>query len=197
MGDEPTIPVADLPPTQMPDDNVVDLGEARTASRVAHPSTGDGEVGAQVSYFGTEQEHVCKFPDGVSNVVHKDFSEGDRKRYLSQTNRDLRLNQRSGEARLKTSPGEDRHALLRIAIMDWNVLGPDGTPLRFTAPNLDKALNAWPPHIIDIIEKDIREHNKWMMAEATSEQIKEEIDNLTKMYEEKLKEEEGKVDSSR
>lgn len=190
------IPVSELPPTQMPDDDVVDLAAVRSASRAAHPSTGDGTVDGQVSYFGTEQEHDVYLPDGVSFVTHKDFSEGDRKKYLAQTNRDLRLQQRTGEAFLKTSPGEDRHALLRIAITGWNILGPDGNTLRFSEQNVKKALDSWPPHIIDIVEKDIRVHNPWLNSEVTIEQIDAEIENLQKMRADKVKEIEGKGDSS-
>lgn len=156
----------------------------------------DSTVPAQVSYFGLEQDHTVYLPDNVSFVVHKDFTEGDRKKYLSATNRDLRLQQRTGDAFLKTTPGEDRHALLRIAITGWNLLGQDSKPMRFSEQNLKIVLDAFPPHIIDLIEKDIREHNKWLSSEITIEDIDREIENLKRMREEKVKEAEGKVGSS-
>lgn len=151
---------------------------------------------AQVSYFGTEEEHTFYLPDGVSYVKHKDFTEGDRKRYLSKTNRDLRIQQRTGDALLKATPGDDRHELLKIAICDWNLLDESKRPMRFNDQNMAKFLNGAPPHIIDLIDKDIREHNKWLTAEITVEQIDAEIETLTKLREEKVKEAEGKGGSS-
>jgi hypothetical protein len=103
----------------------------------------------------------------------------------------------SGNARMKMAPGDERHALLEAAITGWNVVrGPDHVPMPFTPANLRVFLDKAPPRVIDLIEKEVRKANPWLLQEMTVEDIDKEIASLEEMREAKLKEEAGKSDSS-
>lgn len=145
----------------------------------------------QVDYFGFEERHRCVLPDGVSYIEHKTLNEGDRRKYLNKTNRDVRVAKGSGDAIIRMAPGDERAELLKAAITGWNLVR-DGDPIPFNTPNLDKFLAGANPRIVDLIEKDIRKHNPWLLAEMTIEDIDNEIANLQEMRETVLREQEGK-----
>ena len=43
----------------------------------------------------------------------------------------------------------------------------DLVPINFTAQNLTKFLESAPPKVIDVIEKDVREKNPWLLGDVT------------------------------
>lgn len=145
----------------------------------------------QVDYFGFEERHRCYLPDGTSFIEHKTLTEGDRRKYLNKTNRDVRVAKGSGDAIIKMAPGDERAELLKAAITGWNLVR-NGEPVGFNVPNLEKFLAAANPRIVDLIEKDIRKHNPWLLAEMTIEDIDREIANLTELRETVEREQEGK-----
>lgn len=150
--------------------------------------------GQQQDYFGFASTDRCMFPDGVSYVELRVLNEGDRRRYTNESNREIRLAKGSGDAALRMRPGDDKHSLLKISIVGWN-LSRAGQPVPFTPQMLDQFLTSANPAIIDRIEKRIRQINPWLLSDMTVEQIDEEIQNLQDMREVRLKEDEGKDDS--
>ena len=105
---------------------------------------------------------------------------------------------------MKMATGDERHELLRAAIVGWNLVDQNGDPVPFskgTEQNgrvtrqgaLEKFLAEAPPKVIDMIHKDIQKHNPWLMGEMTAADIKEQIADLQEMLEIKEREEEGKV----
>ena len=63
----------------------------------------------------------------------------------------------------------------------------------FNGATLRQFMEATSPKIVDLIEKDIRNENKWLMNEVTVESIDEEIASLQETRDELLKEEAGKA----
>jgi hypothetical protein len=149
----------------------------------------------QVDYFGFEIVHRVTLPDGKSYIDHQVLNEGARRSYMNQVNREVRL-QKGGDAYMKMATGDERHELLKQAIVGWNLMtkNKDGdlVPINFTGANLGKFLEAAPPKVIDVIEKDVREKNPWLLGDITVEDIREQISDLEEMLEQKLKEAEGK-----
>lgn len=152
-------------------------------------------IPVQVDYFSYSENANVLLPDGVSFVTIKKLNEGDRKKYQNATNREIALGSRGGDAKVKLAPGDDRHALLRTSVIGWN-LTQAGNPVPFTLHALDMFLARTDPAVVDLIEKEIRKFNPWLLGELTVEQIQTEIDSLEELKQVKLKEEEGKLFSS-
>jgi hypothetical protein len=155
-------------------------------------ATLEGPVEAvQQDYFGTDVTHKCYLPDGASYIEHKELSEGDRRRYMNATNKDVRIARQSGDMHLKMAAGDDRYHLLKTAIVGWNLVR-QGESVRFTSDKLDRWLAEAPPHIVDIVEKDVRKRNPWLVSDVTIEDIDKQIAELQELREQRVKEEEGK-----
>lgn len=153
-----------------------------------------------VDYFGVDRTEKVMFPDGVSYVVIKELDEGARRKYQNATNKDVRLARQTGDAYMKLGAGDDRLALLKVAIVDWNLkraksaTDPTLFDVPFKASELDKFLDKAPTSIVDLIEKRIRKMNSWVEGEITLEDIDKQMEELKEMRERKLEEEEGKAD---
>lgn len=155
------------------------------------------ETPVQANYFGFTQTHKVMFPDGVTWVQHATLNEGGRRAYLDAVNREVRLQKTSGDAIMKMATGTERKVLLEAAIVGWNMLGPDGKPMTFSKDSggstLSQFLTVADPSIIDIIEKDVRKKNVWLMADLSVEDIDKQIAELYEMREIKVKEDAGNV----
>lgn len=152
-------------------------------------------VPVQVDYFSYSENANVLLPDGVSFVTIKKLNEGDRKKYQNATNREIALASRGGDAKVRLAPGDDRHALLKASIIGWN-LSQGGNIVPFTNQALEMFLQRTDPVIVDLLEKEIRKFNPWLLGELTVEQIQTEIDALEEMKHAKLREDEGKLFSS-
>jgi hypothetical protein len=148
-------------------------------------------VNVQADYFGFEETYRCVLPDGVSYIEHRALNEGARRKYLNKVNRDVVLQRASGDAKISTAPGDERKALLEAAICGWN-LTRGGSPVAFTTQELNNFLDKVNPKVIDLVEKDIRLHNPWLLAEMTVEDIDREIASLEEMKAKIIEEQEGK-----
>ena len=148
-------------------------------------------------YFGFAEDFKVMLPDGISYIIHSSLNEGARRSYLNNQNRDITVEKVTGNAKVKVMQGEERFALLKAAITGWSLQTKnkvnDLVPVVFTTAKLVEFLEKAPPKIIDIIEKDVRKHNPWLMAQATSDDIREQIKELEEMLEAKLVEEAGKA----
>ncbi len=148
----------------------------------------------QADYFGFEETFEVTLPDGLSKIIHKRLTEGDRRNYLDKVNREVRLQKTTGDAIMKMQAGQERHVLLDAAIVGWN-LQRAGQPVPFSkgsqGSTLAQFLNAADPKVVDIIEKAIRKENPWLMADLSVEDIDQQIAELQEMRDVKVKEEEG------
>lgn len=143
-----------------------------------------------VDYFGLVERHRHYLPDGQQWVEIEAMNEGARKRFQAKTNRDLILERKSGDARMKVDPATERHILIKESVKNWNIMRK-GAMVPFAARNLDDFLELAPPSIIDNIEKAIRKVNPWLLGEMSVEDIDKEIENLQEMREVAAKREAG------
>lgn len=174
----------------------VEEEEARRAASMEEAMRADGvptHERRQMSYFGFEERHTLTLPDDISWIEHQTLNEGARRRYLNEVNRDIRLQRSTGDAIMKMQAGDEKHALLESAIVGWNLVDESGNPVPFNKGNLQKFLSKASPKIVDLIEKDVRKHNAWLMAEMSVEDIQKQIDELEEMKAAKQRDEEGKV----
>ena len=145
----------------------------------------------QVDYFGFSETHTVYLPDGKSYLQHQTLNEGSRRKYLNEVNREVKLQKTTGDAIMKVQSGSERMSLLKAALTGWN-LQRNGDPIAFNPRNVEEFLTVANPKIIDIIEKDVRLKNPWLMAELTLEDIDQQIDELQEMRAKKMEEDEGK-----
>lgn len=161
-------------------------------SGIATLSPPNGEVPLQADYFGFSATRRLTLPDKVSFIDLKVLNEGERRKYLNETNREVRFSKGSGDALMKMRPGDEKNILLKIAIVGWN-LTRGGLPMGFNPQGLDLFLNSADPLLVDLIEKEIRSMNPWLLAEMTVADIDREIEQLQEMRKVKVEEEAGKA----
>jgi hypothetical protein len=155
------------------------------------------ETGIYDDYFGFQERHRVTLPDGVSWVEHQTLNEGARRRYLNDQNREVKVQKVTGDAILKMQTGEERASLLKAAIVNWDLRRLDEKTkelvvVPFSDQRLRDFLEKAPPSAIDPIEKDVRKHNPWLLADVTVEDIDRQIKELNDMKEQKIREAEGK-----
>lgn len=147
-------------------------------------------------YFGFSEDHKVVLPDGQSYIIHSTLNEGARRQFLNNQNRDITVEKVTGNAKIKVMQGEERFALLSAAITGWSLMSKnkvgDLSPVPFTTQKLREFLEKAPPQIIDIIEKDVRKKNPWLLGAVTSDDIREQIKELQEMLDAKIEEEAGK-----
>jgi len=148
----------------------------------------------EVDYFAFDETIELILPDGKQKIMHRILTEGARRKYLNGTNRDVKLQRASGDAIMRMAPGDDKAALLKSAIVGWD-LRKNGKAFAFTPRALDEMLEAFPPKIIDLIHKDVVKHNPWLLADLSVEDIDREIEALQEQREAKVAEEAGKAAS--
>lgn len=184
-------------------DTVVDVEEAEAAeeARVIQVEAALVEQGLPTSepipedYFGFDEYHRVTLPDKISWVEHKTLNEGQRRAFLNATNRGVRIKKASGDAEMQFAPGTEKQALLKVAIVNWN-LTRKGVTVSFNSSELGKFLDNANPKIIDIIHKEIVKVNSWLLTEMSIEDIDREIESLQELRAVKVAEEEGKDVSS-
>lgn len=150
---------------------------------------------ASVDYFAFEEVHTVWLPDGKQWIEHKTLNEGSKKKYQNLQNRDLIIQRTTGDAKMRMVPGDERHALLTAAISGWYLVR-NGAEVPFNNRNLQEMLEKFPPKIIEMIEKDVRAKNPWLLAEMEIEDIDREIQNLQDMRAAKLESDQGKDSSA-
>lgn len=141
-------------------------------------------------FFGMTVEHTVWLQKDKQFVTHREMSEGQRREYLNSINRDVTIAHATRDMKMRMAPGDERHALLKTAIIGWQVYR-EGNPLPFSKKNLQDFLEAAPPKIIDMIEKDVRLANPWLMQEMSLEDIDKEIESLQELRAKKVEEEAG------
>lgn len=177
--------------------------QARIAEEAMRADGVPTEDRRQQSYFGFAERHKCFFPDGVSYIEHATLNEGARKEYQNAINREVVIKRQTQDAAMKMAAGDERHQLLRAAIVGWNLIDSDGTPLPFDKGQqsngrvtrkgtLDRFLEEADPKLIDMIHMDIQKKNPWLLGEMTVEDIDKQIRELQEMRDVKVAEDEGK-----
>lgn len=149
-----------------------------------------------VDFFGFSETKRFHFPQDPDQWIDfKVMNEGDKARFQKLTQRDLILERKSGDARMKVDPAVERHELIKACVVDWNVYR-GGKPYAFSVRALEDLLRLADPRLIEDLEKEIRKANPWLLGEMTVEDIDKEIANLQEMREVALERERGEASSA-
>lgn len=160
---------------------------------------------AYEDYWGFDDQRTFYLPDKKQFITFKVMSEGDRKKFQQKTRTDITLVRRTGDATMRMSPADERHALIVSSVTGWSLFRRNPKtnemqPVPFSkdspGANLEMWLQVANPRIIDDLEKEIRKSNPWLLGEMTVEDIDKEIANLHEMREIALKREAGEESSS-
>lgn len=148
------------------------------------------EEPVQSDYFGVDVTEKVTLPDQKSWVKIRKLDEGQRISYVNKSNREVRLNRRTQDAYMQMAAGEDRKNLLRVAIVDWNLIR-GGQPVSFGEAELEVFLTKADPEILNVIEKGVRKLNPWLLADLSVADIDKEIADLYELRAIRVKEEQG------
>ena len=165
--------------------------------QAAMDEAGVGTVPQQVDYFGCDEQYEVTLPDGASKVYCQKLNEGERKKYQNKVTKDVTLKKGTGDASMKLASGDDRHALLEAAIVGWNLVR-NGEPIAFSKGSAGSTLALFlqkaPPEVVDVIEREIRKHETWIIGETSLDDLLRQRDELDELIEQKRKYEAGNGD---
>lgn len=142
--------------------------------------TPDVPPSTQIDYFAFQKEDKHYLPDGQTYVLISAMNEGEKTKFQKRTQRDIVLERRSGDARMKMDAASDRHELIRTCVKGWNLVR-QGQLVPFTERTLKDFLELADPKIVEGIEVAIRKVNPWLLGDMSAEDIRKEIENLEEM----------------
>lgn len=177
------------------DPNAAVLGGFQIIS--PEPSAADDTGGeAYENYFGFETTEKYMLPDGKQWIAFKPMNEGERAKYEEKTQKDVTVNRRTDDAKIRLNAASDRHALLMQSVCDWHMMQkmPTGEWMKVgfstgTGGTFAQWLGKANPKIVNELHQAIVNANGWMAAELTAEAIREEIKSLEARLEEAVKRE--------
>lgn len=125
------------------------------------------------------------FPDGIQKIYFKRMNEGEKAEFQKRTNKDIRVQRSTGDAKLSVDPASERHILIMLSVTDWKLYKKvrQGNREVMAETKFDqKALKEWMegtnPKYVQELEKAIRESNEWMAVEASVDALEKERENL-------------------
>lgn len=152
------------------------------------PMNPDLSTGDEVyeDYWGTDETHVHKLPDGKQYFVIQPMNEGAKQRFQKKTNKGIRMNQRSQEATIDVDPADERWTLIKESVIDWKLMQKDSktqtwSAFPFSKSNIERWLEKANPKIVQDLEFFIRTKNPWMQADMSVEEIDKEIERLEEL----------------
>lgn len=153
-----------------------------------------------VDYFGFSDTQKHFLPDGKQWFMLQRMNEGQKAKYQREIRSDITIQRSTGDAKMKTDPATERHALIKSCVIDWNLRTRDERtreiiqiPFSLSANkfNLEKWLSVADPRLVEDLEKACRKLNPWLLADMSVEDIDREIESLKEMREEAAKREAG------
>lgn len=155
-----------------------------------------------VNYFGTpETKRFFVDKTQTQYFEYAALTEGGKAKYERATNKDIRVQRTTGDAKLAVDPATERQTLVKLSTVNAVIYAPSKAtgemqPLSFNPKSptefWDKVFEAFPPKIIQDFYKAIREENPWMKADEDLEALEIEHKNLGERIE-KLREEKEKA----
>lgn len=149
----------------------------------------------QQCYFGKDRTERHYLPDGQTFMTIKRLMEGDRRKYQDRTSSGFRMEKGSGDSIVDLKPGTARHMLIQMAVVGWNLVNEEQTPVECNQATKELFLDYADPEIVDDLEKAIRELNPWLSDDDSLDDLLEARDDLDRQIARKRDEEEGKADS--
>lgn len=130
-------------------------------------------------------DEVFELPDGIQKIYFKRMNEGQKADFQKKTNKDIRVQRTTGDAKMSVDPAEERKILILLSVNDWVIYKRvrQGNEYVMAKTKFDKkALEEWMvgtnPKIIQDLEKAIRSKNEWMKVEADIKALEAERENL-------------------
>jgi len=167
----------------------------------AHVPAYEQSTPAQADYFGFASTERFLLPDGVSFIEYRIMNEGKKAQFQKMTSRDLVIEGKTGNARTRMDPAQERHELIRQSVIGWNLKrrrsanGPlEDVP--FNNSTLGQFLQDANPKLVEDLELAIRKSNPWLLNELTVEQIDAQMDELRELREAAVERERGEASSA-
>lgn len=143
------------------------------------------EFAGYVDYFGFDEYGEYVLPDGKQKIIFKKLNEGERQKYESATQNDVRFNRRTDDAAIKIDASVARTALIETSVTGWNLVRKDNGKWRHVTfskgtpgSELSKWLKEADPKIINDLHKAITKANPFLQEDMTIEMVDEEIKRL-------------------
>ncbi|UTN91183.1 tail assembly chaperone [Gordonia phage PokyPuppy] len=144
-----------------------------------------------VDYFAAPLPERFFLPDGVQYFEYQELREGGKSAYEKLTNKDIRVQRSTGDARLSVDPAIQRQSLIRLSVTDVHLLQKDSggnpQPIPF---NKDRPGKFWenlftffPATLIDKLHQEIVKANAWLAADDDVDALKEERERLDERIE--------------
>lgn len=156
------------------------------AGTVPADESTDAEYG---DYFGFDLRHKYVMPDGRQWIEFRVLDEGGIAQYHTILDRDVTVEKMTGNARIRINQVQERHALLRVACVDWFMVQRDRTgkqlPVKFNnAPGgafMQWMLHANPEIVADLYEAVQKVNPALLPAnQDTIEAIDKQVEELTR-----------------
>lgn len=168
-------------------------------------SGADATAGGEIyeNYFGFETTEKYMLPDGKQWIAFKPMNEGARASYEEKTMKDITLNRRTDDAKVRVNAANDRHALIIDSVCDWGLMQKDVSTGEWRQVPFSKGrggtfeqwLQRANPKIVNELFRAIQNANPWMIAEQDSKQIREEIERLEELLKQAERREEERKNS--
>ena len=110
-------------------------------------------------------------------IYFNTMNEGARARYQKMINHPLKLLRENNDAEMPVDTAGDRHALILCSVDGWRLF-KNGEEVAYREYMLKEWLKFANPEHVDLLEKEIREANPWLVNELSADQIRKEIANL-------------------
>lgn len=177
--------------------------EVEAANRAAVDAGEVIEERQFVDYFAAPRPVRWYLPDGVQYFEYQELREGGKAAYEKATNKDIRVQRSTGDARLSVDPATQRQTLIRLSVTDAHLLQSDGHGGTTTVPfNKDRPGKFWenlftffPAKYIEQLHEEITKANAWLAAEDDVEALKSQRDQLDERIE-RAEEEQAKKNFS-
>lgn len=161
-----------------------------------------------IDYFGTPEPLRFYLGDETQYFEFTPLTEGGKAKYERATNKDIRVQRTTGDAKMQVDPATERQALVMLSVTDALIYKRQKPlnqlkPVAFqqakngTQPNefWQDIFEVFPPKVIQDLYRKIRDANPWMKADEDVETLEEEYKNMGQRIE-TLKEEQAKKKNS-
>lgn len=130
-------------------------------------------------YFNvTNETQTFVMPDGVSKVMFKKLSEGDR---IAITKREggIEYHREKGTIKMDVDVETQKLEALKRAIIGWELWSNDN-PVPFDRIKVEEFITRLMPDVIDLMYEFLCEENKWLKGNQDSDNLKKQLENLQK-----------------
>lgn len=144
-----------------------------------------------VDYFAEPETHRHYLPDGKQYFDFQELREGGKALYEKATNKDIRVQRATGDARLAVDPATQRQVMIRLSIVDAVLYQRNSQGrLEQLAFDRNKPGRFWeicfeklPAKLVQDLYEKIQKVNTWLAADDDLDALKEERERLNERIE--------------